>query len=177
MNQRKTRVLLMIFFTGLLGAGCSSIKVQTHYDPTADFSQYRTYKWLPQKSMGPSAGMKKLTPAEEQIIAAVERELAAKGLQKIGKGKPDLWITYHTRIRDKIDVTRYGYRYWRHGPRGRVVEVRRYKEGALIIDIIDRRAKQLVWRGWASSVLNNPAQVNQTIDKAVQKILEKFPPQ
>lgn len=157
--------------------GCSSIKVHTRFDPAADFSQYRTYKWLPEKTMGPAHRMRKLTPLDQQIMADIEKALASRGLEKLTRGEPDLWVTYHTRMKDKIDVTRYGYRYWRHGPRGRVVEVHRYKKGTLVVDLIDVKTRQLVWRGVAESILNHPSEVPEKIETAIQKMFEKYPPQ
>ncbi len=176
MKHQHPLLLFILLLTGMVWLSCSSVKVATRFDPAADFSHYRTYKWLPRKPMGPSARMRKLTPVEQQIIADVERELAAKGMQKLVKGEPDLWVTYHIRVKDKIDVNHYGYRYWRHGPRGRVVEVHRYKKGTIVIDLIDRQAKQLVWRGWASSVLNHPGEVTEKIDRALHKLFREFPP-
>ncbi len=57
--------------------------------------------------------------------------------------------------------------------------VRKYLEGTLILDIVDDRNGRLIWRGWASGALDHdprPDKVRMYVNKAVRKILEKFPP-
>ncbi len=57
--------------------------------------------------------------------------------------------------------------------------MREYLEGTLILDIVDDRNSKLIWRGWASGALDHdprPDKVRMYVNKAVRKILEKFPP-
>ncbi len=54
-----------------------------------------------------------------------------------------------------------------------------YLEGTLILDIIDAHSNEIIWRGWASKALDqdpDPKNVRMYVNKAVEKILEKFPP-
>ena len=54
-----------------------------------------------------------------------------------------------------------------------------YLEGTLILDIIDAHNNEITWRGWASKALDHdpdPDNVRMYVNKAVEKILEKFPP-
>lgn len=52
-----------------------------------------------------------------------------------------------------------------------------YKVGTLIIDMFDATTKKLVWRGSANHALSNKSDKNiKTLDKAVQKMFEHFPP-
>jgi hypothetical protein len=114
----------------------------------------------------------------KRIRRAVESELSAKGYQLIEDGKSDFLVAFHTGVKNKVDVTTYGYRYGRWGRySGSVVEVDRYKEGTLIVDIIDSNEKELVWRGWATGAVQNPDKAQETISNAVTKLLAKFPPQ
>ncbi len=57
--------------------------------------------------------------------------------------------------------------------------VREYEEGSLILDVVDAKAKQLVWRGTAEAELSdNPSasDTRQRIDEAVGQVLSRFPP-
>lgn len=167
-----TLLLLMIWMFG-----CSPISVKMDYDREADFSKYRSYRWVDQSQRTGKRRMVRNTLAEKRIKSAVEEQLAAKGLNKIEQGKADLLIAYHTGARDKIDVAHYGYHYGRRGYwRAGGVEVRRYKEGTLVIDLIDPRMKQLIWRGWATGVVGDPEKAAKMIDTGVRKIFEKYPP-
>ena len=69
-----------------------------------------------------------------------------------------------------------GYTYWGH-PAG--VEVRRYKEGTLTLDLFDTRTKELVWRGWSVSPvrpLGDPREEQAYINQVVEELLKHFPP-
>jgi hypothetical protein len=56
------------------------------------------------------------------------------------------------------------------------VDVRQYKAGTLIIDLIDAGQKRLVWRGIAEGELNKSKQKDPagTIDAAVTGIFSQF---
>jgi hypothetical protein len=68
---------------------------------------------------------------------------------------------------------------WRRGGLGNeaTTTVQNYKVGTLVLDMYDAKTKQLVWRGTASDTLsNNPQHNEKDLDKAVEKMLKKFPP-
>ncbi len=69
----------------------------------------------------------------------------------------------------------YGYPYggYGYGSHGAVTT---YTEGTLVIDIIDAGTNELVWRGAAVSALGDATYDAKDINKAVEKILEEFPP-
>lgn len=114
---------------------------------------------------------------DKRIEAALEQQLVAKGLQKQTAGRPDLFVAYHTNVKDKIDVDTYGYGYGPYGRRlGTYANVREYQQGTLVVDLIDAKAKELVWRGWAKGEVNDSVS-KEKIDKAIAKILEQYPPQ
>ena len=165
------RSILFIFVTAfILMLSCSSMSVHTDFDDQADFALYKTYNWMAKKEK--PAGRAEL--ADTRIKRAVDNELDLKGYHRAGKGnKPDLLIIYHMNVTQKIQVDHYGYRYW--GPRH--TEVTRYKEGTLVLDFIDAKNQQLVWRGWASGILGKPDKMEEHINKAVSKLMEKYPPQ
>jgi hypothetical protein len=52
-----------------------------------------------------------------------------------------------------------------------------YREGTLIIDLMDANNKTLVWRGWATSAIEEAVSRNpeQSIRKAVERIFKLFP--
>jgi hypothetical protein len=104
------------------------------------------------------------------VHSAVDAELAKKGLRKIDEGHPDVLLAYYFTTRNRMDVTHY-YGYWYPH-----TSVHRYKEGTLILDIVDREEKQLVWRGWASGALDNRENIHNQIAYSVEKLLRRYPP-
>ena len=111
-----------------------------------------------------------------RIRRAVESILNKKGYQQTERGKADFLVATYISLQKKIDVTTYGYHGWRH-PGPRYKEVRHYKEGAIIIDIIDGREKQLVWRGIVEDALRYQDNLEEDIKHAVEVVMKDFPPE
>ena len=102
---------------------------------------------------------------------AIERELEADGYQKNTSGRPDVYVVYHTAVQRKIDRTyidTWGY--------GRRVHTESYKEGTLIIDLVDAGQKELVWRGTATGAVDNLTRAEKKLFGAVERIFAEFPP-
>ena len=52
-----------------------------------------------------------------------------------------------------------------------------YKDGSIIIDIVDAAKKQLVWQGMGNKEIDKPAKDPEpVINSAVAKIMASFPP-
>ena len=60
------------------------------------------------------------------------------------------------------------------------VQVREFLEGTLILDVVDTRTNELVWRGWATGALAHnpkPDRVSMYVTEAIADILERVPPE
>jgi len=177
------RVLLVLPLAALVG--CSGIRIDTDYDPAADFSTLKTWAWVPASARrgGDPRIVNDLVDA--RIRAAVEAGLASRGYRKVSSGS-DFVVTYHAGLERKIQVDRlygsggyYPYRDWHYYGGGETV-VREYDEGTLLLDVIDAKQKTLVWRGSARAVVDEaatPEQREAKIRAAVEKMLDRFPPQ
>jgi hypothetical protein len=85
-----------------------------------------------------------------------------------------------TSIHQQYDTFYNGFGGWRRG--GGLGEsttsVDNYKVGTLIVSMFDGSSKQLIWKGTSSSDLaGNPEKNTKKLDKDVQKMFKKFPPQ
>ena len=52
-----------------------------------------------------------------------------------------------------------------------------YLEGTILIDVIDRKTNELVWRGWAIGSIDHEAQIQAELPSDVRRIFAKFPVQ
>ena len=52
-----------------------------------------------------------------------------------------------------------------------------YREGTLMIRLIDAENDRAVWTGWITERVDNPKKMESKVGKAVKKILRKFPPE
>lgn len=146
-------------------AGCASARVTTDWDREAKFSGFKTYSWSENAQM---RSLQQNSLFDKRLRAAVGRQLGAKGLHEVESGG-DMLVAYHAGVAAKTDFQQTGYF-------GRKVSVRQYKEGTLVLDILDGRNKQLVWRGTAAGEVTKPGGSSEQLDKAVQKMFADFPP-
>ena len=163
---------------------CSGIRVTTDYDPSADFTRLRSYAWLDEQS-GVEGDRSDVTSLlDRRVRRAVDAEMQRKGLSAVDRGQADVLVAYHLGVETKLDVNTInsGYGGGPYGYRGGVYShttVTEYQEGTLLIDVVEPKAKQLIWRGsgqariWKSTT---PAEREKRIDQAVGEILKSFPP-
>ena len=112
----------------------------------------------------------------KRLKKSVIATLNGKGFTKT-QSAPDLLVAYHINVKKKTKVNVYGHGYGYWGPRP--VDVHQFKEGTLILDLVDPKTKQLVWRGWGRGVFEptGDPQVSQArIDEAVSQVLKHYPP-
>jgi hypothetical protein len=169
----------------ILLCSCSGVTVNHDYDVTANFSQYKTFDWVPGEQ--PRTGDIRVDNPllDNRIRAAVERVMIEKGYRKATAGKPDLLVAYNLTIRSKIEsdtvstgVGYGGYPYW--GGVGFETRVREYDEGMLVIDLGDARENKLIWRGTGTRRITqqaSPEKTTEIVNKTVAEILAQFPPE
>ncbi|MBO9700952.1 MAG: DUF4136 domain-containing protein [Sporocytophaga sp.] len=69
----------------------------------------------------------------------------------------------------------YGAGIYRPQILGNISEKVQYKEGTLVIDVIDRKTNQLIWRGYSSESLNSPSMFENLLPSQINGIMEQFP--
>jgi hypothetical protein len=122
-----------------------------------------------------------------RVHRAVAEQLEGKGLREAAsEAQADLLVTYHVGEEEKLDISsfhsNFGYYPCWHcfGPGfDSDVWVTQYTQGKLVIDLIDAKNKQLVWRGIAARRLptfKSPAERDQYIRETVVAIFKDFPP-
>jgi len=153
----------------LMASSAFAQKVTTDSVPGTDWSKYHTYAWA------------EGTPAKDpitaqKIVAAIDAQLAAKGLKKVD-ADPDLVVLYHatTDQQKSLNWSSMGG-FGRFGGMGSA-QVDTVINGQLKVDIADAKAKQFLWRGTATdTVSDNPQKLTKQINKALTKMFQKFPP-
>lgn len=192
----KPYILYILLIMGLgFAAGCAGLDVHYDFDREVDFALIKTYDWMsvPQKTPDNELTLK-------HIKSAFNKQLQAKGLT-VTSNNPDVLIALHGGKEKKVDVQEWGYAYrdrdyyntgpynpymyptpYPVDPHGREnIEYRRgtdtyeYEVGTLIIDFVDAKKKELIWRGIATGVVDSNMTA-EDIDRTVAKIMENYPP-
>jgi len=178
MNKIKTFVLTLLTF--ILLVKCSSISVSSDYDVYADFTKYKTFYIYKGELKG--SKLENAPLVKKRVLEAIESEMQAKGFTEKDSVSANLTVYALANTADKVNVSSYGYGYgygWGPYPYGRNIDVTYYTQGSLIIDFVDNKKDELIWRGIGTAVLEDrgtPDERKQFINKAVAKILNQYPP-
>ena len=160
---------------GIALGGCSSLSVSQDYDRNQDFSRLRTWAWAKPAPQVDGSGYSEISSlTHKRISSAVEGELAKKMYQKTEADRADFWVRHYASTGQKLEAYP-GYNGWY----GEGDELAVVEEGTIVVDFVSPKDKRLLWRGKATSVIDEsmtPEERENRIDESVQKILEQFPP-
>jgi len=170
----------------LIASACSSVAVRSMADPQADFATYATFRILPQGGAKLPANLpaKRLRVLKDPLYHsyihdAITAALAEKGLRRASGEQPaDLVVAYQTLMRSRTEVMPavYGVGWRGHVFVRHPARVKKYKEGTLIIDLVDAADRHLVWRGVGVGAMRDMRPGDQ-VYQAVEKVLAEFPPE
>jgi hypothetical protein len=188
--MKKISYVLLVLAIVLSLFGCSASRVNTDYDEKANFNNYHTFRFTDSDVQVGNNPVYHSSLIDNTIHAQIAMELDARGIHE-DTDHADLLIAYHTyteRKRQSINnyypmmyggygwgfypwgMAPYPYGYWNGYNRTYV-----YTEGTLIIDVIDAKSNQLIWRGSVSDAINTPNDLHHKAIRAVQVIFKKFP--
>ncbi len=180
MRSSKFRLLFssVILISLVFLISCSSITVNQDYDPAYDFSNLKTFGFIPISS---EAGIDQLSA--DKLGNAIKTELLAKGYKLETPADFGIALMFSSQTKTNIQSYGYGYGYGGWGRAGMYgtggVDVTQYQQGTLIIDIIDMSQQKLIWRGTGSGAMSDSPSVEtrtENINNAVNQILAQFPP-
>ena len=185
-----TYAILAPAMTVALLTGCSPVSVKFDYDANANYSALKTFDWYQgsPKAKGKADGV--VNPImDRRVRRIVERELAAKGFQQTKSGEPDFLLTYYPVYQDRVVQTYtsvgpawgygWGYRPWGYGPSAGFAQVQHFREGSIVLEVVDNKTNLMIWQAAAEGALTglqDPQDAEEQVTLAVKKMLEKFPP-
>jgi len=175
--------LLLVLLAGASQAMAQDVRY--NFDKDANFATFKTYKWVTIKGATQLSDL-----ADKQIKAAVDAELAKKGLTKSDADSADLYIGYQAAVGQEKEYTSFdtGWGYgpgwygggWYGGGGGMTTgQTNTLYVGQLALDMYSSKPHTLVWRGAASKTLDTeakPDKQQKNLAKAVSKLLKNYPP-
>ncbi|GGH40371.1 hypothetical protein IA57_02065 [Mangrovimonas yunxiaonensis] len=175
--MKKVCTLLPMAVLFLVLSSCSSVRVVSDYDRTADFNAYKSFAFYK-----PGIDEAEISDLDKRrILRAIEAELLAKGFSK--SENPDILVSIFTKSREKVNVYNngwgpYGYGWgWSPWYWNNYSTVSTSTEGVLYIDLIDAKKKELVWQGQGTGYLTqNREKKIERIHEFVKEVLEEYPP-
>ena len=186
--KKFSRMVLLAAATVVLASCASKPTIESDYDHTVDFTQFKTYNFF--SPMGIE------NPSYSSLWGSVFRQAIGKELESRGytqSDNPDLMINVSGRLQDKTKVTTtsdpymgggyYGYRRGHYGAwggygYGTSTHVSNYTEGTINVDMVDRAMKRMVWEGVAMGRVNESntsEERRQVINSAIQEMFAAYP--
>jgi hypothetical protein len=171
-------------------AGCAAPgpDISTDYDSSADFSQYRTFAFMSRDERGVERSYD--TIADRRLMAAVTREMEARGYRRVEAGA-DLLVNFAVSTEEVEDLRtvpssvfpppwygwRTGYYYDPWPAYTYETRIDRYQRGTLFVDLVDAERRQLVWEGRAVGRVTREAREDPgaALDQAVSEIFARYP--
>jgi hypothetical protein len=171
----------------LLFALPAAAKVATDFDPSLDFSKYKTFAYI--------GGVENLDRMQmnpdllgNRIHRSVTRELTSKGLREVTpEENPDLVVRYWVDTQVDANVSTgsstnwgvYGSYYGYHwGSIYSSMTAYSTRQGTLGIELINAKTKDLAWRMFASAKLyhTDPDKIWKTADDNIKNAFNGYPP-
>ena len=182
------RVLGLAAAMLLLGSFAAAQDVSYNFDQQADFTKYKTYKWVEVKG-----GEQPDELTAKQIAAAIEKQLKAKGLTRATGDAADMYVAYQVAVSKEKELQtwdtgygmgpgwggRYHGRYYGAGSGMSTTTTSTIYIGSLAFDMYDAAGKKLIWRGMASKQLDvkaKPEKRQKNLDKGMAKLFKNYPP-
>ena len=179
--KRKRQYACLCLLCLACAASVQAQKIRVECNKKQDFSGFKTYSW-----MKPSANSHPFIVMD--IMGEVDKQLQAKGLTKTD-GNADLLVNANGALDGKLnvsyDVNIYAMPgldgpWWDEGDPGAMGHgsgAVLIDQGTLVIDLVERTAKKLRWRGVAQANLDPDQQEKsmEIIEKAIIRMFRQYP--
>lgn len=187
--------LSLSILAGILLVGCGP-KVDTNKRTAKSLNSYESYAFLPNQDTIQTSVYDN-AQVNEIVIDEIRQNMQDLNY-RLDRNQPDLLVYYHLMLDEEMAVNANpvytNYSYYRPGfyvgpyyrnyaynnyftvPRiaGNSVQQVPYKEGTIVIDLIDRRTNEIVWRGKAEDVVS-PGNLNEELRTYVNAIFDRLP--
>jgi len=153
-----------------------TVKVTTDYDRSANFAAYKSF------SLGNFTSTLNVTELNsKRILNSVRSEMIKKGYTE-ENSYPDLMINVVSLLKDKKSISAshngmYGpYGLWPGGNANTTFRASDYKDGSIMVHVVDVNKNMLLWEGIGNAEMTKqPKNLDEAINNAVAKIMNKFP--
>lgn len=169
--------LLLLAMSGLLAQS-----VKSDYDKSTAWERYHTFAW--KDGARPATGPVDNSLLQSRIHSAFSAELSRRGFTAAGE-HPDVYLTYHVNVKPEKDIVQtggfgpgwYGRRYGYGGFGGGTTFTNRYLAETILVDMVDARTGQLLWRAYISDTASKVPDLESTvkIEKMAHKAFKDFP--
>jgi hypothetical protein len=193
------KILFSLFTAVLLLTACSP-RVTTVNPAATDLSDYKTYAYLPNADIEMQDGNMDQKQVNQRIVDATKRQMDRKGFE-LDRDNPDLLLLISVKRDQEVavdtDPVYATYPYATYGVNtvspyynnyyyndfygytdvvGYDTDTYQYTEGTLVINLIDRKTRETVWKGYTSDAIYSGGTTGEIVE-LVDDIFEEMPSQ
>ncbi|MDN3670695.1 DUF4136 domain-containing protein [Echinicola jeungdonensis] len=180
--MKRLKIIIPFIFLTLIIVGCSvTSSVVTDYDREANLREYQSYYWSDEFQLNKGQYDEPLfynTLIKKRLKTAIEEEMRARGYE-LDPENPDLLIDSRVMVNQRstsqnpYPISPYynPYYYGYFGSQSSTME----KEGGIVVNLVDREERQLVWQGYVANVFQTETKDKQKeIREAIAKIFAAY---
>jgi len=196
--MKKRNLFLAAIVTCLCGCYGSSNIYKSEKTKGVDFTKYKTYAWLPTTDTNYTKILNRKS-VERNLAVAVVAQLSKRGMT-LDTLNPDCLFTYTLVMNKTYDIGQQPpavynpqvyapmyagqanvYYYVPYTPVQPAynggLQVTTFRDGSLVIDMIDKQNKQIIWRTSAQGKREEDEAkgVRATVEEIVPQMFKKFP--
>lgn len=194
--MKKTNIIMLAIVVLVLAIGCGP-KVTTMKEPGKDLNNYKSYAYLPNSNFDMTRDMAaNIDDVGKVIIDEMNRNMERAGYT-LNRDNPDLLVILNTNLKpvgmDDVPATYATYPYTTKQPvspyykpyyywgyeefndiAGYTIGIESHYEGALKVDLVDRKTRNIVWSGKAKGPIytNNTSEALATY---LQSVFDNYP--
>jgi hypothetical protein len=183
-GSMKLRFALVLMLLAIAAPAWSQ-KIKVVYDKQLNFSQFKTFAWEPHGAVAHPM-------LAANVVGAIEDELKARGLQRVGIDQnPGLVIQVYGSVDQEVSFNSTDPFYAATGGippfdpsfsgpmlsgQFGATSVTIHK-GQLVVDLLDAANKKLIWRGMSQQNLaaHDPNKLLSQVNGAISKMFKQYP--
>ncbi|WP_018274252.1 DUF4136 domain-containing protein [Teredinibacter turnerae] len=182
--MKRLLVTAIAAFTLLLNA-CANRGISTDYQTDVAFDEYRSYALLP---VDPSVyANPKVSEITIKRIGTVLKKQLSNRYSEVEPNSADFLVRYFLVLDERMKVESYnanfgiyrsGFAYG-HAYSTPDLHNTYYQQGSIIVDILDTKSQEVVWRGSTEGKVKeglSPEQREARVAAQLSDLLEHFPP-
>ncbi|QNF35697.1 DUF4136 domain-containing protein [Adhaeribacter swui] len=173
--MKLVKYISFVMLLGLVAACAPYVNVSTDYDHSINFQEYKSFNWYSNKAGIKKDSLQYDTFFDKRMQNAIKANLSQRGIEF--SDRPEFYVNYNVSFANQT-TSNVGpfYPYGYYGGYSRFNNTSQYKEGTIIVDLIDARNNQLLWRGVGESEVRSRNIPEDKVIEIVNSILSKFPP-
>lgn len=177
MRIRNLKLMVPVVMMFLIAA-CTGIRVTTDYDRKADFGKYKTFNFAKEVDKVKLSELNR-----RRLKDDIRTQMEARGYQI--STTPDLLVNVFLKGTTNYSANAYttgfggGFGYWRGwgmGSSNTWVDVNKYTEGTMFVDVIDVQKKEMLWEGIAEGIYNPRTNIKEEqLNNVVTRLFKEYP--